>query len=417
MTISPKEKSRLQEVAKEQLELAHSPIMDEIYKRQWALNTGTGGTTPVVRLETENFAHELVPEETIQCETPLARTIERKLLFFMNHHRLTGDDRLMIKAYPLEWLVNIDPYGFPLQMEFGLAAGNRHTGGFSVTHAINSVEDDFDKLKPLTITVDRAGTTSLRDQINDAIGNIMPVEMIGWPKGVTFLTRCLLDLMSMEGLYHALYDDPKGVHRMMEYVLNNALILMDFYEKEGIMYVNNDATDMGNSTYPMTNALPASGYTGVPRLTDMYLRTDSQETVGVSPTMFGEFFLPYYSRLMARGGLWYYGCCEPVHTIWESCLSPISNIKKISVSKWCDEEIMGSQLANKPIVYSRKLDALFLSGGYDLDAKGLKQYIQETMRHAKGCQIEFLSREIPMIYGNTAKLREAVDIIRGVAWG
>jgi len=322
----------------------------------------------------------------------------------------------MLKTYPLEWIVDIDPYGFPLEKEFGQAAGNRHSGGFSVKHVIESIEDDYHKLKPLTITVDRPGTISLRDQINDAIGDIMPVEMIGWPKGVTFLTRSLLDLMSMEGLYHALYDNPAGVHRMMEYVLTNALILMDFYEKEQIMYINNDATDMGNSTYPMTNTLPAPGYGGVARLQDMYLRSDSQETVGVSPDMFREFFLPYYARLMARGGLWYYGCCEPVHSIWESSLAGITNIKKISISKWCDEEIMGSQLANKPIVYSRKLDALFLAGGYDLDAKGLKTYIQETMRHAKGCQIEFLSREIPTIYGNTAKLREAVEIIRGVAW-
>lgn len=415
MTANKKEKVRLRELAKQQLEMAHSQIMDVVYKRQWNLNNATGGTDPVVRIETENFVHELVPDKTIQCETPLARTIERRLLFLMNHHHLTGDDRLIPKTYSLEWIVNVDPYGFPIEKDIG-QLGNKHTNSFSIRHAIDSIEDDFHKLKPLAVSVDRPGTESLRAQIEDLIGDILPVEMVGWPKGVTFLTRCLLDLISMEGLYHALYDEPDGVHRIMEYVLNNAFALMDFFEKERIMYINNDTTDMGNSTYPMTDALPAPGYTGVPRLVDMYLRTDSQETVGVSPAMFNEFFLPYYVRLCQRGGLWYYGCCEPVHDIWESSLSKIANIRKISISKWCDEEIMGSLLANKPMVYSRKLDALFLGGGFELDAKGLKKYIEATMRYAKECQVEFLAREIPSIYGNTAKLRDAVDIIRGVAY-
>ena len=410
--MTKKEKSRLRDLAKQQLHLAHSPAMDEIYKRQWDINTGTGGTCPVVRIETEGLVNDLVPINTIECETPVARTLEHKMLFFMNHHKLTGDDRLVPKTYQLEWIVNIDPYGFPIQKEV-----DEHSHGFKIHHAIKSIEEDFHKLKPLSATVDRAGTQNFRAVVEDTIGDILPVEMAGWPKGITFLTRCLLDVISMEDMYRALYDEPEGIHRLMEYMLGNALALMEFYEKEQIMYINNGATDMGNSTYPMTTDLPAPGYSGVPRLIDMYLRTDSQETVGISPAMFREFFLPYYRRLCERGGLWYYSCCEPVHDIWESSLSGIKNIRKVSISKWCNEEIMGKHLANKPIVYSRKLDALFLGGGVSLDEQGLAKYIKDTMRHAKGCQIEFLSREIASIYGNTAKLRRAVDIIRAIACG
>jgi len=406
------DKNRLTELAKQQLELAYSPQNDAVYKRQWELNNCTGGTCPVVRIETEGLVHEIVPERLLMCKSPFARNIERRILHNIRHFELIGDDRIVPKTFPLEWHVNIDPYGFPILKE--MARFDGINPGYRVNHAINCIEDDFDKLKPLSAWVDRKLTQQHVNDISWLIGDILPIEMIGWPKGVTFLTRSLLDIISMECLYSALYDDSKGVHRLMEYVLNNALILMEFYENEGIMYLNNRATDLGNSTYPLTDSLPASGYNGTPRLIDMFMRTDSQETLGVSPSMYGEFFFPYYQRLCERGGLWYYGCCEPVSDIWPKYLSQIENIKKLSISKWCNEEIIASHLANKPVVYSRKLDALFLGKDFGIDASGLSDYVKATVITAKGCQIEFLAREVQSFYGNTEKLRTAVDIIREV---
>jgi hypothetical protein len=112
------------------------------------------------------------------------------------------------------------------------------------------------------------------------------------------------------------------------------------------------------------------------------------------------------------GGLWYYGCCEPVHPIWESSLITIPNIKKVSISKWCDEEMMGHHLRNSGIVYSRKVDATFVGLEGDIKADELAGYIRATMKHAKECQIEFIYRDILSTYGNPGKLKTAVDIIR-----
>jgi len=201
----------------------------------------------------------------------------------------------------------------------------------------------------------------------------------------------------------------------MEYLLQNAFLLMEFYEREGIMYVNNGDTDLGNSTYPFTDVLPAPGYKGVPRLCDMFLRTDSQETVSISPAMFDELIFPYYKRLCEKAGLWYYGCCEPVNGFWEKSISKIKNIKKVSISKWCNEEIMGPLLLGSGIVYSRKIDALFFAVYHDLDEAGLEKYIRSTMKHARGCQIEFISREVESVCGNLPKLKTAVDIMRRTA--
>ena len=42
----------------------------------------------------------------------------------------------------------------------------------------------------------------------------------------------------------------------------------------------------------------------------------------------------------------------------------------------------------------------------------LDKYIKATMKHAQGCQIEFLSREVPSIHGDLGRLKKAVEIMR-----
>jgi len=409
--IPASDRARLRELARRHRELAYSPHMEALLKQHWALNNDIDGTYPVIRIETDGIAHELAGDGMLTCASAFARNVERRLLYHIRHYELTGDDRLIPKTYQMEWFIDIDPYGFPIEKQTAESRDGKRIG-YRINHAIKSLRRDFDKLKPLTACVDRPKTIEYSDTVNALIGDIIPVEMVGWPKGVTFLTRALLDLMSLEDFYVAAIDEPDEIRRLMEYLLQNAFILMDFYMDERVMYVNNGAVDLGNSSYPFTDRLPSAAFNGIPATTDMFLRTDSQETLSMSPDMLGELIFPYYRRLCERGGLWYYGCCEPVHPVWGAYISRIPNIKKASVSKWCDEAIMGPALTKSGVVYSRKLDALFLGGGPGLDAEGLAAYVRATMRHAGGCQIEFISREIASLYGNTAKLRQATDIMR-----
>jgi hypothetical protein len=409
--MTAKEKERLRELAKRQRELAYSSKMEALRKQHWDLNTRNSGTCPVIRIETEPFLYEIIPAEERQCIDPFAKRIEDCLLYKIYHHQIVGDDQLIPKTYQMGWRVKVDYFGFPVTKQMGASSGGIELG-YKVNHQIANIAGDFHKLKPLSAWVDREYTETYRKAVEDSVGDILPVEMTGWPALASFLTRNLLDLMSMENLYLAMMDSPDDVHRIMEYLLQNAVILMRFFEKERVMYVNNGETDLWNSTYSFTDRLPASGYTGVARLKDMFLRTDSQETLGISPGMFREFCLPYYKRLCALGGLWYYGCCEPVHPIWEDLFTAIPNIKKLSISKWCNEEIMGSCLRKSGIVYSRKIDAVFTGLEGEIDAEGLAGYIQATMKHAEGCQIEFIARDIISTYGNPGKLKTAVTIIR-----
>ena len=139
---------------------------------------------------------------------------------------------------------------------------------------------------------------------------------------------------------------------------------------------------------------------------------DSQESAGISPAMYEEFIFPYYLEISRNFGLLSYGCCEAVHGIWDNCLSKMDNLRKVSVSSWCDERFMGERLRGKKIIYHRKPSPNYLGVGSNLDEDALRKHIRETLTAAKGCTLEITQRDVYSINNNEDKARRYVDIIR-----
>jgi hypothetical protein len=140
---------------------------------------------------------------------------------------------------------------------------------------------------------------------------------------------------------------------------------------------------------------------------------NSQETVGVSPEMFHEFCFPYYRDVCEPMGLVYYGCCEPVHPFWED-LRQLPNLKKLSISRWCDERFMGEALQGTEIVYSRKPDPKFFGVDVELDEDAWAASIRETLEATRGVPVEFIVRDVYTVHGNLDKPRRAVQLARQV---
>lgn len=68
---------------------------------------------------------------------------------------------------------------------------------------------------------------------------------------------------------------------------------------------------------------------------DMWGFVEAQETVSVSPAMYGEFVFPYHRELAERFGLNYYGCCEPYETRWQY-VKQLPRLRRVSVCPWSD---------------------------------------------------------------------------------
>ena len=138
---------------------------------------------------------------------------------------------------------------------------------------------------------------------------------------------------------------------------------------------------------------------------------ESQETTAVSPDTFGEFVFPYQDRLVKRMGLLSYGCCERVDAIWEGYLSKWSNLRKLSVSPFNNEEMVGEYLRGGPVVYYSKPRAEFVTVPV-MDEDALRRDFKRICEAASGCLFEIGQREVMTLHGDAERGRRYVEIAK-----
>ena len=404
------EHAYLRELAKRQAEIAALPVMAERRRMWYDLNDDTPNARPPVIIETWTFGDEFLPESVLRCASDIGKGIERQLLGNIRNHELIDDDKVIPNTFDIGWFVDIDEFGVTVGFENAEDQEGRRLG-FKMEHPIRDLERDFELLKPARCRVDREKTLAWKAFVEELLGDLLPVEIRGGPFGHGMLTHRLVYLMGMEAFFVAMYDCPETLHRYMAFLRDNALRTMRWGEAEGLMRVNNENQTSFGSSFNFTTRLPAAGFDGRPRLCDMWGCANSQETVGVSPELFHEFCFPYYRDVCAPMGLVYYGCCEPTHPFWED-LRRLPNLKKVSISKWCDQRFMGEALQGTGIVYSRKPDPNLLGVDVQLDEEAWSAHIRESLEATPGIPVEFIVRDVYTVHHNLEKCKRAVNIAR-----
>jgi hypothetical protein len=404
------ERLYLRELARRQADYAALPVMRERERMWFELNDGApGGRAPVI-IETWTFDRDFMPESVFTCTSELGRRIEMQLLRNIRNHELIDDDKVMPDTFDLHWHVHIDQFGVEIPRETIADAQGVNTG-YRWEHPIKDLRRDLDLLQPARCTVDREGTLAFKAFLEDLFDGILPVAIRSGLYGNAMLTHRVVELMGMQAFFVAMYDMPDEMHRLMAYLRDNAWRVMQWAEAEGLLVLNNRNQTSFGSSYNYTNKLPAPGYSGSVRLQDMWGCANSQETVGVSPAMFHEFCAPYYAAACEPMGLLYYGCCEPAHPFWAD-ISSLPHLKKVSISRWCNEHFMGEALRGTDIVYSRKPDPNFFAVDVTLDEERWAASIRETLAATEGVGLEIIVRDVYTVHGNLNKARRAVELAR-----
>lgn len=408
--ISKTERLYIRDLAKKNLEISQLPVMQE-RKELWMKHNACCAQRPVIYTDVQCL-HELLPP--LKCTDPFARQLETQLMTNIIQHEYVDCDMVIPDRVRIPWQIDINEFGIKGNKHYAEDAEGRRIG-FAIDYPIKDLRQDMHLLKPAKCSVDRKATKQYIERAQDILGDILPVEVVNrdiiWFPG---LTGKIVSFMSMESMLLSIYDEPDLMKSLMEYITNNTIEVMQWFEKEGLLTFNNGNDYAGSGSLGFSDELPDKDYKpGMnPRLKDIWINTNSQETVGISPAMFKEFFYPYYYRIAQLGGLVYYGCCEPVHNIWKDCIENLPNLRKVSISKWCDEDIMGEALKDKRIIYCRKPDPNYIGVGKELDKEEFSKHILNTLKAAKGCEIEFSFRDIYTLCGNNYKLGEAVRIVR-----
>ena len=403
--ISVKDKERLRKVASQLRELANSESMLKTIKL-WKAHNACRGERPMVRVELDTFAHEIITPLQ-QCQGDEARALEWQLLSMYVNPVLFGDDSVVRDFYPIQASSFFKPFDIDVQVEHADDGIGHH-----FVPVLEDLEDDFEKIKKSTFGINREATKKRFEFISDALGDALPAKVVG---GSLYAvpTQDIVHIMSMEDIYLAMAGSPELFKKMIMNLADDYVEYFEYLGREGVLKPTTESENLGQGTYCFTDELP-SAITANATLapTDVWGYADSQETVAISETMFRELVFPAYKKVAESFGLLSYGCCEPVEKIWDSCLSTLPNLRKVSISPWCDESIMGERLAGSNIVYHRKPDATILGVGTALDEGRLRASIKKTLECAGNCTIEFTQRDVYTVNHDVSKVKRYVEIIR-----
>ena len=400
MSITKSDLQILRELAKKQIELSQTE-QNANTKKEWESHGAFKGSRSMIYVELGSFEHEIIPP-LLKCETDEAREIETKLYRNFVNHTLFGDDMVVRDYFPIRY-----DCGMKL---FDLGIEREETGGLGhqFIHQITDIKEEFHKFeKPSAFYLDKEKAKRQIDFYSELFGDILPSKL----EGVCVYacpTQKIVHLMGMENMLFAMYDYPDEFKAMMDNIANEYIRYFDYLAENKVLLPTRGIEEVYMGTFAYNNELPET----VSSTLDVYGSSESQETVNVSPEMFGEFVWPCYEKILSRFGLLSYGCCEPVHSIFDNYLSKLTNLCKVSISPWCDEEFMGERLRGKNIVYHRKPSPNYLGVGTELDEAAVIEHIHKTVNAAKGCALEIAQRDVYTVANNPDKVKRYVEIIR-----
>ncbi len=413
-TLPAADLAHLRNLARRQAEIAALPVMAR-RRRQWtAMNDAVPGTRPPFVIESWTFDRDFLPASLLRCTSDYGRQLEANFLRNIRHHEILDDDHVCPDTLDLGWHVWCNEYGIDIRTDYIKDAEGVVTG-YHFDHPVKDLSQGIGMIKPAEFGVDRAATLAEKAFLEESFADLLPVVIRSGTYGANCLTQRLLRIMSQETMFLAMYDAPDLLHQVMALLRDNAKRMAQWAEREGLLVLNNENQCTCGTCYNFTTQLPRQAVApGQVRLTDMWSTMDSQETVGVKPSMFHEFFFPYYRELAEMYGLVYWGCCEPADPLWEKSLSKLPNLKALSVSRWANQRYLAEALAGKGIVFSRKPNPNLLGVDRELNEDAWAAEIRSTidLLHRTDEPYEFVVRDVYTMHGNLGKARRATEIAR-----
>ena len=405
-TISPKDREILREVAKKQYALSQE---EKNLKRikEWYAHNSLKGERPMIHLEMWTFSQEILPQ-LLRCEGEFARKVETTLYTNFLNQEFFDDDRVTPDHFAIQYDTHFTLFNIPV---------HQHNAEGSLGHEFLSVvedlEDDYHKLQKTDFGVDIESTLAKKAVLEETFGDILPVKL-EMDCLYSVPTQMVVHFMKMENMMYNIYDYPELFKEMMDRIAEDTLAYYRMLEEKHLILPTVSGQALGQGTWCYNHELPGEEEAKKRPLTtkDVWGFMDSQETVGLSPDMYEEFIFPCYQKIASQYGLLSYGCCEPVNPIWDRCISKLPNLRKVSISPWCDEEFMGERLQGGHVIFHRKPSPNYLGVGTELDEDGLRQSLRKTFKAAKGCKLEITQRDVYTINHDISKARRYVDIIK-----
>lgn len=396
-----KERERLRYLAATQLEISNSEKNIERTKL-WYAHNSCQGVRPMIHLEIDNFTQEvLLPQ--MQCQDPMARRIEERLLHNFYNMQVLDDDKVVAPYFGVWWDMDLKPWGFEVQRDMAADGGI----GQHFREQVEELDEEIDKFKPSEFHLKIDETNEYFKAAQDAFGDILPIKHVG--KSLTcWLTQDLVHIMGMQNMCIAMAECPDEIIKVLGMLADDYLKFFRKWEESGLLYATAGYEECNQGSICLTHELPSEGNV---KLDQVWLHMDSQETINVSQQMFESLVWDAYKKVADQFGMISFGCCDPLERLWP-CLSQLKNLRKASISPWTNEEYMGEVLAGTKIIYQRKPSPNYLGVPEILDEEAWRKHINETLHHARNCTLELTIRDVYTIHNNVDKAKRCVEIMK-----
>ena len=393
----------VRDLASRVVEIANSPEQEKTRQR-WRDTYMLRKTdrSPVCLCPDSSCWRELIPEDSLKCQDPFLRGVEWKLQVALFHHQL-GDDTIVLPYWKVNAVIEFEGdhlWGVPLKRHLPDTKG----GAWSYDPPIKT-EADIKKLRMPTWRYNKAETDRRLNQFSELLDGIFPVRVNVLPPIFPGIGRNASDLIGLDSLLLNMALKPGMIHELMTFLKDSVLKCLDEVEAMGILTENND------SPVHFTESLKTTPADVPVRISDLWLRTESQQFQNVSPAMWREFCLEYQKPIMSRFKYVSYGCCEDLTDRIDDVLS-IPNIRIFVNGPWTDLLTSVTKCQNRySIVWRQKASDVLFSP----DLAPIRKHLEDGMKMTQGCHRAIVLQEITTTNGNPGRLEDWVVLAKTVS--
>ncbi|NLX07822.1 MAG: hypothetical protein GXY33_22000 [Phycisphaerae bacterium] len=351
-------------------------------------------------------------ELTVRCEDDFCRGIESALRMVLYQWRHFPGDMILQPFFACGKIWSSTGFGLSANVEYLDQDETTNIRAMRFTPAIVEAKD-VEKIQTPRVTYDAAATEANHQRMCELLGDILPVRTTGMP---TYWSCPADNVFMWFGLEQAMMDlvmRPEMVHEAMRRTVEGYLAELDQMEALGLLECNNGPYRIGSGGFGHTGGLPQPAGDGRPaRAIESWGCSAAQIFSDISPRMHWEFVLQYEQRWLARWGMTYYGCCEPLHRKME-ILRRVPNLRKVSCSPQADAEMTARQIGRDYVLSLKPNPAILAENRWRPDQA--RRELRENLERTRGCNVEIILKDISTVRHKPERLWEWAAIASELA--
>ncbi len=405
--LTPQDTEILRGLASELAEIVSLPIHQEKARLWQKLNDLQSGR-PMVWIN-EICWHEMnVDDElTLVTRDPWAQDQERDLRRTLYQWRHLPGDMIISDHLACPLAVHSTDFGIIEDVDIVEtdAASDVVSRHFNVQ--IQDVED-LEKIKMPVVTHNEAATEYRYQAMCEVYDGILPVRKTGqthiWFAPWDYLIRW----WGVQQAMMDLIERPDLVHAAVDRLVDAWMVELDQFESMNLLSLDANNTRIGSGGYGYTNRLPGDPFDSeYVQPHNMWGCSNAQIFSDVSPQMHWEFAVEHDLRWLERWGRTYYGCCEPLDGKVD-ILRRIPNLRKISISPWCDTARVVENVGSDFVISRKPSPAIFAEDTWHPER--VRQELRDFLEQTRGCHVELIMKDISTVRYQPQRLWEWASI-------